>query len=85
MTAKILILFLMLQSYLQWLASTGYIFFFRYPGNIVRHIVNDGFLSTTGFVGQVQRLQGHVVIFEEILHCSDSNVVTAAHNFNVCI
>lgn len=74
-----------LQSYLQRLASTGQIFVFRYPGNIVRHIVDDRFLSTTRVVAQVQGIQGHIVIFEEILHRSDSYVVAAAHNFDVCI
>lgn len=73
------------QLYLQRLSSAGGVVFFRYPQIVIGRVVDGGFLSQTGGVGQVQELQGHVVIPEEILLGADSYNVTAAQNFDVCI
>lgn len=73
------------QPYLQRPSSAGFIVFFRYPGSVIRHVVDGGFQSATGGVGQVQTVQRHIVIHEEILLGSDSDDVTAAQNFDVCI
>lgn len=73
------------QLYLQRLSPAGGVFFFRYPQIVIGHVVEGGFPSETGGVGQVQELQGHVVIPEEILLGADSYNVAAAQNFDVCI
>lgn len=73
------------QLYLQRPSSAGYVSFFRYPQSVISHIVDGGFQSEAGAVGRMQKLQGHVVIREEILLRSDPHDVAAAQNFDVCI
>lgn len=73
------------QRYLQRLSSAGGVFFFRYPQIVIGHVVDGGLHSETGGVGQVQELQGHVVVPEEILLGADSDNIAAAQNFDVCI
>lgn len=73
------------QLYLQRLSSAGGVFFFRYPQIVIGRVVDGGFHSETGGVGQVQELQGHVVVPEEILLGADSYNMAAAQNSDVCI
>lgn len=75
----------LIQLYLQRLSSAGGVFFFRYPQIVIGHVVDCGFHSETGGVGQVQELQGHIVIPEEILLGADSYNIAAAQNFDVGI
>lgn len=73
------------QAHLQRPPAARQIVFFRYPGSVIGHVVDGGFHSAAGGVGQVQTLQRHVVIHEEILLGSDSDDVSAAQNFDVCV
>lgn len=74
-----------IQRYLQRLPPAGAVFFFRDPQIVIGGVVDGGSRGEAGGVGQVQELQGHVVIPEEILLGADSYNMAAAQNFDVGI